>query len=259
MSRWVEARIGAAVLALWPLLAVPGDAPWSSIGRDPTPAEIAAWDRDVRPDGTGLPEGRGSVAEGQALYDAKCAACQGEFGESNQWLQLAGGVRSLAGDAPLRTTGSKLNHATTLFDYIRRAMPLQAPGSLSDDESYALTAYVLYLNEIVDAQAVMDRRAILAARMSNRDGFSTNHGLWHRDGQPDVTAPRCMQDCAPRAAVRSELPAHVRNAHGRLWKQMRPLGPVRGADTALPPPEGPMSASRHVRGLRPAGGDAGAR
>src|SRR6187401_831761 len=104
------------------------------LGKPATPAEIAGWDIDVRPDGTGLPKGRGSVAEGQAIYDDKCASCHGTFGESNSYLQLAGGVGSLASDQPIRTTGSKLNYATTLWDYINRAMPFNAPQTLKADE-----------------------------------------------------------------------------------------------------------------------------
>src|SRR6185436_7160951 len=89
------------------------------LGKAATPEEIAGWDLDVKPDGSGLPRGRGSVADGQTIYDAKCASCHGTFGESNSYLQIAGGVGSLGSDAPIRTTGSKLNYATTLFDYIR--------------------------------------------------------------------------------------------------------------------------------------------
>ena len=125
----------------------------------------------MRPDGTGLPPGRGSVAEGQAIYDAKCASCHGTFGESTDYLPLAGGVGSLGSDQPMRTTGSKLNFATTLFDYIRRAMPFNAPKSLTDDEVYALTAYVLNLNDVLPADAVLDRERLVAVKMPNRDGF----------------------------------------------------------------------------------------
>ena len=103
-------------------------------GTAATAGEIAGWDIDVRADGTGLPEGHGSVEQGQLVYDAKCAACHGTFGESNSYLQIAGGVGTLNSDQPIRTTGSKLNYAATLWDYIRRAMPLAAPQTLSHDE-----------------------------------------------------------------------------------------------------------------------------
>ena len=123
-----------------------------------TPQEIAGWDIDVRPDGRGLPRGpRQRRRRARSIYDAKCASCHGTFGESNDYMAIAGGVGTLASDQPIRTTGSKLNHATTLFDYIRRAMPFNAPQSLTDDEVYALTAYVLHLNDILPADASLDR------------------------------------------------------------------------------------------------------
>ncbi len=142
-------------------------------GKPVSAQEIAGWDIDVRPDGKGLPRGKGSVAQGQELYDAKCASCHGTFGESNQYLALAGGVGTLASDQPVRTTGSKLNYATTLFDYIRRAMPFANPQSLAPDEVYALTAYVLNLNDILSADATLDQDSIVALKMPNRDGFTT--------------------------------------------------------------------------------------
>jgi cytochrome c len=163
-------------------------------GKAATPAEIAGWDIDVRPDGRGLPAGRGSVAQGQAIYDAKCASCHGTFGESNAYLQIAGGVGTLSGAEPVRTTGSKLEYATTLFDYIRRAMPLTAPQSLANDEVYALTAYVLNLNDIVGPDATLDARSLAALRMPNRDGFTTAHGMMRRDGTPDTHNAECMRD-----------------------------------------------------------------
>ncbi len=146
-------------------------------GKPATPAEIAGWDIDVRPDGTGLPPGRGSVAQGQQIYDAKCASCHGTFGESTDYLALAGGVGSLGTSQPVRTTGSKLNYATTLFDYIRRAMPFPNPKTLTDHEVYALTAYVLNLNDILPADAVLDRESLPKVKMPNRDGFTTDARL----------------------------------------------------------------------------------
>src|SRR5690242_926116 len=146
-------------------------------GKPASAEEIAGWDIDVRPDGTGLPAGRGTVAQGQEIYDAKCASCHGTFGESTDYLPLAGGVGTLASSQPMRTTGSKLNYATTLFDYIRRAMPFTNPKSLTDDEVYALTAYVLNLNDIVPAGTTLDRASLVALKMPNRDGFTRRHGM----------------------------------------------------------------------------------
>ena len=191
------------------------------LGHPASPAQIAGWDIDVRPDGTGLPDGSGSVADGQAIYDAKCASCHGTFGESTDYMALAGGVGTLASDQPVRTTGSKLNYATTLFDYIRRAMPFNAPKTLSNDEVYALTAYVLNLNDILPADAVLDRASLVALRMPNRDGFTTDHGLSRVDGKPDTHNVACMKDCARAVRVASEIPAYARSPRAELDAQMR--------------------------------------
>ena len=204
-------------------------------GKPASAAEIAGWDIDVRPDGFGLPEGRGSVAEGQAIYDVKCASCHGTFGESTDYLAIAGGVGSLASDSPMRTTGSKLNYATTLFDYIRRAMPFNAPKSLTADEVYALTAYVLNLNDILPAEAVLDRQSIVAVRMPNRDGFTTQHGFMRANGKPDTHAKACMANCADDVKLLSQIPDYARDSHGDLAQQTgRAHGdvPTRGAETS---------------------------
>jgi len=193
-------------------------------GKPATTQEIAGWDIDVRPDGTGLPKGRGSVAQGQALYDEKCASCHGTFGESNSYLQIAGGVGSLATDQPVRTTGSKLNFATTLWDYINRAMPFNAPQTLSPDEVYALTAYVLNLNDIVPADAVLDADSLPKLRMPNRNGFTTDHGFMRRDGKPDTRNVLCMKDCVQVVRLSSEMPDYARDQHGNLAEQARVVG-----------------------------------
>jgi cytochrome c len=212
-------------LVLLALPALVGATPLQyGFGKPATPREIAGWDIDVRPDGTGLPEGRGSVAAGQAIYDAKCANCHGTFGESNSYMPIAGGVGSLATDQPVRTTGSKLNHATTLWDYINRAMPFDAPQSLTPDEVYALTAYVLYLNDILPADATVDRASLPTLRMPNRDGFTTRHGLMARDGKPDTRNVACMRDCARDVQVASDMPEYARSQHGDIAAQMRGAG-----------------------------------
>ncbi|MEO8753821.1 MAG: c-type cytochrome, partial [Casimicrobiaceae bacterium] len=193
-------------------------------GKPATTQEIAGWDIDVRPDGTGLPQGRGSVAQGQALYDEKCASCHGTFGESNSYLQIAGGVGSLSTDQPVRTTGSKLNYATTLWDYINRAMPFNAPQTLSPDEVYALTAYVLNLNDILPPDAVLDADSLPKVKMPNRDGFTTSHGFMRRDGKPDTHNVACMKDCVPVVHLSSEMPDYARDQHGNLAEQTRAIG-----------------------------------
>jgi cytochrome c len=236
VSAWC---FGAAVAALAVLMPQAVHAAFG-FGTPATRAAIAGWDIDVRPDGRGLPPGHGSVHEGQAIYDAKCASCHGTFGESNSYLQLAGGVRSLAGSEPVRTTGSKLKYATTLFDYIRRAMPLTAPQSLTSDEVYALTAYVLNLNDIVGADVTLDAASLTALRMPNRDGFTTAHGMLRRDGTPDTRNVECMRDCAGEARVTSALPAYALDAHGDIAQQMRAFGSV----AAVAPSDAGMALAR---------------
>ncbi len=197
-------------------------------GRIASSEEIKGWDIDVRPDGKGLPKGSGSVAQGQKIYDQQCASCHGSFGEDNQYLQIAGGIGSLASDAPIRTTGSKLNYATTLWDYINRAMPFTHPQTLSADQVYALTAYVLHLNDILPSHASLDAKSILQVQLPNRAGFATEHGFKTKYGRPDVQSRACMRNCATAVHITSVIPDYARDAHGELAEQTRPLGPLRG-------------------------------
>jgi hypothetical protein len=143
------------------------------LGRHATPAEIAALDIDVSPDGAGLPAGSGSTTEGAPIYAARCAHCHGPTGEGGPADRLVGGVGSLAGSAPILTTGSFWPYATTLFDYLRRAMPYDSPGSLSANEVYALTAFLLERNGVIEASARLDAASLPAVRMPNRDGFES--------------------------------------------------------------------------------------
>ncbi|MDN3647790.1 c-type cytochrome [Reinekea marina] len=160
-----------------------------SIGSTPTDAEIKGWDIDIRPDGLGLPPGQGSVEEGEFLYDEKCASCHGVFGEGEKrWPKLAGGQGTLTNDRPDKTVGSYWPYASTLWDYIHRAMPFTAPQSLSDDEVYAITAYVLYLNELVEDDFVLTQQNLADITMPNVDSF-------YRDDRPDVNNERCMSNC----------------------------------------------------------------
>lgn len=238
MSRYsdVVTRVAAVVaFAAAPCALAAGPLAYG-FGKPASQREIAGWDIDVRPDGTGLPKGRGSVADGQVIYDEKCASCHGTFGESNSYLQIAGGVGSLGTDQPVRTTGSKLNYATTLWDYINRAMPFNAPQTLSPDDVYALTAYVLNLNDILPADAVLDQDSLPKVKMPNRDGFTTQHGFMRRDGRPDTRNVACMSNCATEVRLSSEMPDYARDQHGNLAEQGRTVGAASMVAVAKPPP-----------------------
>jgi mono/diheme cytochrome c family protein len=142
-----------------------------AIGKPLSETDLSAWNIDVAPDGHGLPSGSGDVATGGRIFAAKCAACHGAKGEGLIGDQLIGGAGTLATTNPKRTVGSYWPYATTLFDYIRRAMPYNAPQSLSADEVYALSAWILNRNGIVPDDARLDAQSLAAIRMPNRDGF----------------------------------------------------------------------------------------
>ena len=140
-------------------------------GRPATPAEIAGWDIDASPDGAGLPPGHGDVRQGEAIFAAKCAACHGAHGEGKPMDRLAGGFGTVFDAKSERTVGSFWPYATTLFDYVRRAMPFDAPQSLTPDQVYAVCAYVLYLNKLVPQDAVLDAQTLPKIEMPNRSHF----------------------------------------------------------------------------------------
>lgn len=163
----------------------PGGAPYG-FGTVATPAAIAAWDIDIDARGNGLPRGQGSVAEGARLYAEKCAACHGDRGQGKPADALVGGTVSLGEQksAPLKTVGNFWPYATTLFDFIRRAMPYNAPQSLKPDEVYALTAWILNANGVLPADAVLDAPRLSALKMPNQAGFVS-------DARPDVSNWAC--------------------------------------------------------------------
>jgi len=170
------------------------------IGHAATPEQIAGWDIDVRPDGQGAPPGHGSVKEGEKVYLDKCAACHGEFGESaGRWPQLAQGKGTLASNDPVKTVGSYFPYLSSVFDYIRRAMPFGAAQSLSNDELYAVTAYVLNLNDIVDDKFVLSKQTWGQVKMPNQGGFfdddrdKAEKAFWN--------ANPCMSDCRPTVKI----------------------------------------------------------
>jgi cytochrome c len=141
------------------------------LGREAMPAEIAGWDIDIPPDGSGLPSGAGTAAMGATVYATKCESCHGVKGAGKPNDRLVGGQGSLVGPAPVRTIGSYWPHATTVFDYVRRAMPYQQPQSLTSDEVYAVTAYLLHLNGVIAEGDVMSAQTLPRVKMPNRDNF----------------------------------------------------------------------------------------
>jgi cytochrome c len=162
--------IGLALLGISGMCALAADAP--QYGTPVTQDDIAAWDISVGPDGAGLPPGKGTVARGEMVYADKCQACHSEAGKGGPNDRLVGGFGSLApGSAPVKTIGSYWPYATTLFDYVRRAMPWNQPKSLTDEEVYAVTAYLLNLNGIIGRDDVIDAQSLPKVKMPNRDGF----------------------------------------------------------------------------------------
>ena len=254
MSRWVDALALTAVLGATGFAAAQGK-PYPGIGRDATPREVAAWDIDVRPDFKGLPAGAGSVAKGQEVWEGKCASCHGVFGESTQMFNpLVGGttagdvktgrVASLKrSDYPVRTTLMKASSLSTLWDYINRAMPWNQPKSLSVEEVYAVTAYLLHLGEVLPADFTLSDRNIaqVQQRLPNRNGTTVDHALWPGSefrgrATPDVVGTACMTNCAIEAKVTSAMPDSARNDHGNLAAQNRRVGAQRGIATAQATP-----------------------
>ncbi len=167
----IARRVTLAIAATLATCAVSAAAEPYGIGRPATPQEIAGWDIDVSPSGAGLPPGRGDVKQGEAIYAEKCASCHGPHGEGKPMDQLVGGFGTVADMKPHKTVGSFWPYATTLFDYVRRAMPLNAPQSLTSDEVYAVSAYVLFLNGIVPQGTTLDQDNLAKIAMPNRGGF----------------------------------------------------------------------------------------
>ena len=248
----------AAALAAMASLALAQSDKYPGLGRAATPKEVAKWDIDVRPDFKGLPPGSGSVAKGQDVWEGKCAHCHGIFGESNEvFSPLVGGttaedvktgrVANLSRtDFPGRTTLMKVATVSTLWDYINRAMPWNNPKTLSTEEVYAVTAFLLNLGNIVPDNYVLSDKNIaeVQARMPNRNGMTTDHGMWPgapakkggigNGGIPDVKNVACMKNCKPEVQIGSTLPDYARTAHGELADQNRNFGAVRGTRTLGP-------------------------
>ncbi len=170
------------------------------IGQVATAEQIAGWNIDIRPDGQGAPPGRGSVKHGEKVYLDKCAACHGEFGESaGRWPPLAQGKGTLASHDPVKTVGSYFPYVSSVFDYVRRAMPFGDSQSLTNDELYAVVAYVLNLNDIVGDKFVLSKETWAEVKMPNQSGFydddreKTEKAFWNADP--------CMKNCSPPVKI----------------------------------------------------------
>jgi S-disulfanyl-L-cysteine oxidoreductase SoxD len=272
-SRWA-ARLALLVLASSSLAVQAQSSAYPNVGRAATAKEVQAWDIDVRPDFKGLPAGSGSVAKGMDIWESKCASCHGVFGESNEvFSPIVGGTtaddvktgrvaRLNDPSYPGRTTLMKVASVSTLWDYIRRAMPWTQPKSLTVDEVYGVTAYILNMGGVVPDDFTLSDKNIaqVQQRLPNRNGMTTAHGLWPGStlgrGQPDVRAVACMKDCAPEPTLASFLPDFARDAHGNLAEQNRAVGAQVGADTTRPaaaaPSGTPAAAPRAAPAAAPA-------
>ena len=194
MSKFLKAAAALAVVS------TPVMADTFGLGRAALPEEIAAWDKDVRPDGTGLPVGSGDVLTGEEVFADQCAVCHGDFAEGvGNWPKLAGGADTLADDDPLKTVGSYWPYLSTTWDYVNRSMPFGNAQSLSPDEVYAIVAYILYSNDLVDDEFVLSNETFSEVTLPNHDGFilddrlETEHSKWV--GEP------CMENCKDEVEV----------------------------------------------------------
>lgn len=229
------------------------------IGRTAMPKEIAAWDIDVRGDFKGLPPGSGSVAQGGQIWEEKCESCHGTFGESmevfgpivggtNKADMKSGHAHALAdGSEPKRSTLMKVATLSTIWDYINRAMPWNAPKTLTHDEVYAVTAYILNMGDILPSDFVLSDKNIhdVQKMMPNRNGMISEldtatkkklglkYDMWHTKGKGDVKNVACMKNCIKKIEITSTLPDYACDAHGNIAEQNRHFGAVRGADTVI--------------------------
>jgi cytochrome c len=196
----MTALLAATLFALTSFAAAQDKSRNYGVGQTATPEQIAGWDIDVRPDGQGAPPGQGSVKAGERIYLDKCAACHGEFGESaGRWPQLAQGKGTLASRDPVKSVGSYYPYLSSVFDYIRRAMPFGDAQSLGNDELYAVTAYVLNLNDIVDDRFVLSKETWSQVKMPNRNGFYDDDR--HKTEKAFWNANPCMKNCRPPVRI----------------------------------------------------------
>lgn len=190
MSKFRKLLIGTAAVSM---LAGPAMAEKLGLGRPALPEEVAAWDLDVSPDGTGLPEGSGSVLDGEEIFAEHCAICHGDFAEGvDNWPKLAGGDGTLADKDPLKTVGSYWPYLSTAFDYVHRSMPFGAAQTMTPDQTYAIVAYILYSNDLVDDDFVLSKENFLEVEMPNADGFIVDD---REEAEKHFWTEPCMENC----------------------------------------------------------------
>lgn len=200
MSKFLKGAIASLVLAGCATGVAAEQNKKFGLGREALPAEVKAWDIDVRPDGQGLPVGQGKVSEGETVYNEQCAVCHGDFGEGiDRWPVLSGGKDTLKTHDPVKTVGSYWPYLSTVFDYVNRAMPFGNAQSLKPDEVYAVTAYILYLNDLVDDEDfVLSNKNFASVRLPNEKNFI-------EDNRPDTPTlakgEPCMKDCKPKVEI----------------------------------------------------------
>jgi S-disulfanyl-L-cysteine oxidoreductase SoxD len=261
----IQAIITPAIVLSQPKMADKYD----NIGRTATANEVKAWDIDVRPDFKGLPMGMGSVSQGEKVWEAQCSSCHGSFGENNTVFSALAGyttkkdvetgrVASLMPEAvaPTRTTMMKVSQLSTLWDYINRAMPWTAPKSLTANEVYAVTAYMLNLANVVPEDFTLSDKNIAETqkKIPNRLGMTTAHAMWPGNefkgtSKPDTQGSDCMVNCKVEPNVASFIPDYARNAHGNLAEQSREFGNNRGIKTTLASVSIASTATKNVVNL----------
>lgn len=196
MSKYRNLLIGTAIAAL---AAMPAYAGKLGLGRPALPEEVAAWNHDISPDGTGLPVGSGSVEDGEMIFSDNCAICHGEFAEGvDNWPKLAGGMDTLNHKDPLKTVGSYWPYLSTTYDYVRRSMPFGAAQSMSDDDVYAIVAYILYSNDLVDDDFVLSNENFLDVEMPNADGFIVDD---RETSEKAFWTEPCMENCKDEVKI----------------------------------------------------------
>lgn len=245
MSKFPKLLMASATIAL---MAGPVWADKMGLGRPALPEEIAAWNLDVMPDGRGLPDGSGGALNGEEVFAEHCASCHGDFAEGrDNWPKLAGGEGTLADKDPLKTVGSYWPYLSTTFDYVRRSMPFGNAQSLSNDDVYAIVAYILYSNDLVDEDFVLSKETFLDVAMPNADGFILDD---REQSEAHFWTEPCMENCKDsveitmRAAVLDVTPEEDTGATGEATTESTTEVKAAATPAAEPEPAAKMDAPK---------------